>query len=749
MASVQERIARVLLQYKIDRKSLAEAEKITDSFGKKLKGRALAQSKELAETKKSADALGVTLKQLERERALSIMAQQSAKVAIETGKSRTAIIALRAELTKVGANSKEIDRVAREFDRLTNAARRAELQTKKVRGNTALRAVGTDIRNLPAVPIPGTPISTDVVGKILASIGRTQVTFDQLAIGFGLLATVGTTVVLVIKEFVDALKETKQRVLDEIASRQQLNGLLVTGTRDALQIELEKLKIQRKINELNLADVAPDFAARFKELADQNLLGFDAFAKVIGLNDPVFAGLEESALAALKALLDSDRAIGVYVEALSSSEVAANTAAAAEEALRQKRQAAADLILGTQLQAQIQLQKLDAANIRERIRGLEFEQKAIGKLIISGEASAGMVDQLSVRLTEATTELNEMRNALPRAEQIENAKRIFENIKTGIEESLEKAADMVKVGQAITELRDDLAIRMREIAIRQREQFEEAEHDRSAAIGEARRDASIAESEAVREAGLERAEIERQSQQRIQQILRRSRFDEQNAIQDRDAVALDAVRRRRDEELQTEDESRRDQLRQLDQNLREQLRTIRRRLDEQLRTIQIRYDDQVRRAQLATQASIRIETEKFNRELAIKTQALAALLNVEQTGANNTLGVHSTFWNNAGLIATNALNALRSAGSPAQAAALPPRPRVTGGSGQFLSLDTGGRITRDGLAMVHRGEIVTNPRRGQTGNFTFAPQINGRSKSQIKRDINEQLDLFLEDLFEG
>src|SRR5690606_24006987 len=219
-----------------------------------------------------------TLNDLEREKGLAKLAQDSAR-AVAGGKSlRSELGRLKAELLKVGATEDEIARVVRQFDRLRESAERAAAATQKSTGNTALRSLGTDIRNLPAIGIPGTNLSTDVIGKVLASIGRTQVTFDQLAVGLGLLATVGTSVVLVIKAFVDSLQATKQRVLDEIATRQKLNELLVTGTRDVLNAELETLRVRRKIAELNLADIAPRFAEEFDKLASQGPLALGADA---------------------------------------------------------------------------------------------------------------------------------------------------------------------------------------------------------------------------------------------------------------------------------------------------------------------------------------------------------------------------------------------------------------------------------------------------------------------------------------
>lgn len=731
-----DRVARVLLKVQLDRQELTNTQKQLDAFNK-------------------------TLNDLEREKGLAKLAQDSAR-AVAGGKSlRSELGRLKAELLKVGATEDEIARVVRQFDRLRESAERASAATRKSTGNTALRALGTDIRNLPALPIPGTPISTDVVGKILASIGRTQVTFDQLAVGLGLLATVGTSVVLVIKAFVDSLQATKQRVLDEIATRQKLNELLVTGTRDVLNAELETLRVRRKIAELNLADIAPRFAEEFDKLASQGplALGADAVFGLLGLNDPKLQANKETAIAALKALTDLDREIGIYVQALGSAEVATNSAADAEKKLAAEREKIADARVSAQIAAELQVRKQDAATIRERIAAINEEMALNLRYSQSADISSEKVAQLTQRTRDLAVELDVLTNALPEKERIEQAAETFKKIKDGVNDLIKETAknfkDLQKVTQEIGELKSDFKERVTEIQNRLSDALIEAARDRDIALSEAQRDADMARTEAVREAGLERAEIERDSQLAIQRILRRSKLDINNAIQNRDAVALDAARARRDEELAAEEQNRAERLRKLDIELREQLRTIDIRLKEQNRTIAMRYDEQVRRAALAAQKSIEIETAKFNKELALKAQEAADILGIEQqkvnttvTKAQETLTVASNFWNNMVSLANRALTASNAA---KVVRPTPGNPNIQVRPGQRIpTMDTGGRILSDGLIYAHAGEQIVNPKRGQRaggGDIVFAPQINGMNKTQIRRELTRQLDRFVEENF--
>lgn len=707
MATTQERIARVLLSVGVDKRELTNTTKQLDTFNK-------------------------TLKDLERQRGLSKLAQDSAS-AVASGRSlRIETNKLRAELVKFGASEKEVERVAREFDRLTESARAAEKETAKVgRSRNVLQRFGSEVRALPAVPLGG-GISTDAIGKIVATLGG----LNPVAIGAA--AAVGALII-----GLNSLSSNTKQVIEAlIATQEEYFRAIKTGTRESIQEAINQKRVEIEILRARVAE---------------NLRVFQEFEANIGtvgraVADVLDAGgartLREETQRLEGELRAAEFGLGRLTGALNDTEVAARSAAEAEEQLAQRRQQILDQSLQTRLQTELQVAKLSADNIRERLSDLQREQEAIRAVQESGLASAELFGQLTDRLREIAVQQQVYTDALPRAEQIETAKRIFDSIKKGIEEAVARVAEIKKIGQAIGELKDEFARAISEINIRLREQLAEAERDRAMAVSEARREAGIAEAEAVREAGLERAEIERQSQLRIKQILRQSKFDEENAIQDRNAVALDAARRRRDQEVATENENRREQLRQLDQNLREQLRTIRRRLNEQLRTIDQRYQEQVRRAILAAQNSIRIETERYNRELAIKQQALAAVLNIERNGATQTLSVHGQYWQGAIQLATNAVNAIRSAlasaGRSATVATLPPRTGSSAPGNRIPSLASGGRILSDGLVYAHAGEMVLNPRRGQG-----TPPININGVGMTPKQVGRAVERALEDYNRG
>ena len=169
----------------------------------------------------------------------------------------------------------------------------------------------------------------------------------------------------------------------------------------------------------------------------------------------------------------------------------------------------------------------------------------------------------------------------------------------------------------------------------------------------------------------------------------------------------------------------------------------------------MRYDEQVRRVALAAQKSIEIETAKFNKELALKAQEAAKILQLEQqkvvatiNGAAQTLGITATFWQNMVLIAQRATAALANS----QGAKIQTNPNVAPNKRPGKSIPTlqdGGRILESGYAFLHSGETVIparNRNQGQ-GNIVFAPQINGMNKTQVRRELTRQMDIFIQENF--
>jgi hypothetical protein len=728
MATTSERIARVLLKVQTDRT-------------------------ELTNTRQQLDAFNKTLADLERQKALSRLATDSAK-AVQEGKSlRTELGRMKAELVKFGASSSEVSKVVREFDRLNESASRAAASASAGTGNKLLRSIGTDIRNLPAVNIPGAGISTDVVGKILNTIGRLNVDLKTLAISGGIAAGAIIAVGVAFQNFQNTVQPVVALLKEVIAARQAAAGVLaankseeIIGKFEAAQQELIRLEAERVQAITDTATVLGNA---------RNLTGLEGLLADVGV------GLGELGTGPVADMIHNiselDKTIAsqnITVDALREAYEKA-TAAAEAERLEKERLRLLDAAAQSRLQAILQAEQSNAQAIRERIDALNFEQAAILKLMRTNEISVELSEQLTQRSRDINEQLKAFSDALPEKERLEAAKALFDRIREGITKFAEDTAkafkDLQKVTGEIGELKSEFKQKIIDIQNKLAEALAEAARDRDIALSEASREADMARTEAVREAGLERAEIERDSQIAIQKILRRSKNDINSAIANRDAVALQNARDRRDEELAAEDSNRAERLRKLDIELREQLRTIDLRLKEQNRTIAMRYDEQVRRARIAAEQSIRLETEKYNKELALKTQEISRILQLEQqkivatiNGATATLGITANFWQNMVTVAQNAVKALGTAG----ASVVRPAGNPSSGGARIPSLDTGGRIMSDGLIYAHKGEYVTNPKRGQgQGQIVFAPQINGMGKAAVRREILRQFDQWEDEVF--
>lgn len=735
MARSDRRTAELLLKITADKRSLQQASRSLNAFDR-------------------------TLNDIGRNKGFNQLAASASKAVSEGNNLRKVMTRLRADLVKVGASESEVGRVVRQFVRLREEAERASVGTRR---GAALQEFGREARlQLPAIPIPGTGISSEQVARVAEVGGRLNLTFKDLAIGG--LAAVGSIAAISIafKQF-QATIGAVQKTLEEITkARVEVAGFLTDATTDVTQAEIDRLKLERdRLKEQRLQ------AAGDRTIQQEAAARGDALSQLIGgIGNTFQVGPIGDAIKRVDELDGKIAAANVQIEAyeqaIGDQTLAINDAAEAEQ---QRNQALQETILRqTNLQRQfLGENNLDAFD--SRLDNLKRERDLLREVVSNLEPGSEAFETLNKELQNANADLSTMAILIrPVVEELDAVRQAEERRSKAIKDSQQALRDEIKLeaqrAKAIQGLADfaaNFAARIQDIQRRAGQAIGDAAFKRDADIAEARREQAINEAEAVRKAGLERVKIVEQSEQAINRILRRGRRAELVAIQDRDAIALEAARARKDEELRTEQESRDDRLREQKRNLAEELRQIRRAGNERLRTIQRQFNETVRRTQLTAQRTIALETEKFQREFQLRVrnasqtlnltqQEIAQRLTLYQKGATSVVGITAQMWQQMINLGISALSGLGSASASRQTIPTSsPSLRGTGGSGFTpTQFHRGGVVTRSGQAMLLAGEMVINPRQGQGG-----PAININGMGMSPRQVGRAVERALEDYNAG
>jgi len=599
------------------------------------------------------------------------------------------------------------------------------------------------------------------------------------AIGVGNVGMIGgiAAATIAIKLLNDQFERTKTAARAQLDATTQYFSIVATGTTESLAKEKEAADERVKA-----AQAAYDTAQSFNYQLQRDTaaaygdvgLAIAQLNASLGTNNGELKASQEAVDAAAKELGLATAQQGLYARALQDGQVAANDAALAEQKLTEARQKLADNLVNTEIATLQKAQTMTGEQAKARLKAIEDETAAIERFIGASGQSPENVAALQQRIDNLATEYTLLKQLTPTLIAHNDAlaaasKSIIDAVKS-LPDKLKEAAAWAKkfseAAGAVKEAHQENAENLEKISDDLTFKLSEAARDRNLALVEAERDATIARAEAIRDrdnalneaarnANKDREEAERSHNERLAEIQRQYNRSAQQAISDRDAVALDQAEQQRkdaqsdesrayDKRLKDIDRALSEENRQINIRYNDQLRDIDTRLQEQNRAIQMRYDEQVRSAQIAAQQSIAAENERFQKELAVKMKAYNDILGIEQQGSTATTQVHSAFWQGALNLAKNALAGLRSAATT-QPAAVAPLPG-TGGVGNAPyptppSLDTGGKLTRDGLYYGHKDELVINPKRGQGAGLTVPITVNGfgMSPSQIADTVREEL----------
>jgi hypothetical protein len=749
-----ERIASVKLRFETDKAAFANVE---------------AQTKRLQNS----------LANLGREKALQQASRDALTFASGGLKAEQVSRTLNLRLKELGANSKEVRRVTDEFTRLSTEAEKAANSMAGGsdggrRGSSKLTKLGMGIRNMPALELGG-GLSTDVIGKFTAVIGA----LNPAAIG----ATVAIAgVAIALSALINNATKARETALAALDAQERARLLAATASAEELRAQraTAEANLARALEEERLAlELTTGMRTGIRDAYGEVGVAIIEFNKTLGTGGAELKAAEEDLTKAQTATAAARAELGVYNSAINSNAFAAREAAEAEAKLAEARQKYYDAFVNAEVSALRDSRSInDTGALRERVQSLQDERKLYEDIIatrgLSEQAQQQYLDK--IRDIDAALQVFTRRGLVAEIEAREREAQAIERATKARENMIARAEAITKAQIDAAKATDSFNASLEKIATDARGKLADAARDRSKALVDAEQDAQKARAEAstdretsitevTRKAGIDREKQTREHLKRLAEINRRADLDLQTAIEDRDSVAQSRIQRERAEAVRSENDSYAEQQTEVDRNLQEQTRTISQRyaeqtatinarLNEQTAAVNARYVEQVQSIYAAANAARQAEITSYQQRLATLTQSLQTGLRISTQAAMAALGVQQQYWQSTLALVQQSLasiNAVRSRASamPASGVRLPSTisratPARIGGSRGFLAFDTGGYITRSGAAMVHEGEYIMNPRRGQYP-VNFSPTVNmgaGGGTEQIKQILHAEVDRF-------
>lgn len=685
-------------------------------------------------------------------------------------------------------------------DKATKSFIRQQLEIKKVidtngklikqqasAGNNSGQGVERGLSSLAQVAGGGPAadalrLGADVTGA-LDDIGGLKTALVSLG-PVGIAAGLGIAAVsLALVEQNKIASETTAGLKAIVERERQFYELRVAGTTNSIQAAVKAAEFEQKVAQARVDDLKV-VEQGYKETAET--LGIFTGA-VIELGGAIgvggLANVRDARVAydeANKALAKATATTALYAGLLDDTSTATNDAAAAEAELLKQRQLLTDQLADVQISTLLKVNSLSEEAANKRLEEINLEITTLQQFIDSGTLSSEKTAELSTRITKLGQEAVTLNlNLLPliqsrerEAAAIEEQKRQLDETAAAAEKytqtvasiesnNLEARASLAEAyGQKVEQIAQN-AVDAAESALRQLQQ-RKADLARDLARAGEEADRQAAQDAIDQQIDAQREELKalRSYQDEVKRINRDGRRGDLEAIQDRDAVALDASQRQRQDALADAKENlnidRRERAIANAQASADQRTQYAREREERFRKFnqdladanaayqqdlalaaQKRAQDLARAAQqnAADNAAL---TAKYNQQLALARSAAVQEITLAQR-TNAQILASDIATRNAQLALARQL--LASVSGSGAAGSVP----LGGGSGSggspYLappSLDTGGRITRTGLAMVHRGEEIRNPKRGQTGgggvninlNGMMLKEVNARSKQQ-------------------
>jgi len=286
-------------------------------------------------------------------------------------------------LFKVGATKTEIAAAATEFERFKKA--QAELPTFDDAelglggaGGKKGQSLGSKIRSLPSVQIPGLGIGTDAIGNLLRILERVPPTAIP---AIAAIAALTAAIAIVAKNVPDVTSGIRQiTALDKAYYEARIKG-----TKDSIAAIIEQKQLEQKIAQARVNDLQ-FVAAGYDELHDKlGLLSkpIDALVEVAGaLNATNFKDVRDARIAydeAQASLKKANEDLALYNGLLDDQTVALNTA---DEALKKFANDVAQQTIGSieeSAKVQQEVNRLIAEGSQKELDAKKKELEAIQK----------------------------------------------------------------------------------------------------------------------------------------------------------------------------------------------------------------------------------------------------------------------------------------------------------------------------------------------------------------------------------
>jgi hypothetical protein len=357
MASSTDRLARVILTYEVNRASAQAAANSARNVRDELDAIGAASSK----TAVVAGQLDASFSRIGKNASIDKLAAEMS-AARQAGAGLDDVIAdAVADLERLDAKAADVDRLAHAFDRAEKEARdlaaaEDELLTKnlaqigvpqqrpslfqggRLQGG-ALGRLGSELRLLPSVQIPGANIGTDQVANLIRLSGAantvlksTGASLASVGVAAGLAGGALIAVGLAFAEFNRQAEASKRSLEGALAA--QSNYFEALGSLTTRQVEEEVARLSRL---QGIQQQAAAEAKRAEESAFQQAQAQfgDAAARALFQTDERFRLLVESSDQADKALAETDHTLARFTQGLEGNQFAANTAREQLERVRE------------------------------------------------------------------------------------------------------------------------------------------------------------------------------------------------------------------------------------------------------------------------------------------------------------------------------------------------------------------------------------------------------------------------------
>lgn len=587
-----------------------------------------------------------------------------------------------------------------------------------------------------------------------------------IGLGAALLA-LGGAIAILTQQNQAAIDALNQR----IAKEYEYNNL----TARLNQEQIQKL-IDAKQTEIDVAQANLEDQRRISAEAIQNVLDTSSSIE-LGIRGILNIFQPDEATAAAKAYTDAQNALTKLntamdnlKNAMNDGSVVARSAAEAEAALAAARQKLTDQLADVQISTLLRASSMSSEAANKRLEDIRKEIEVTQQFVDSGTLSAEKTTELKDRITKLAQEMVTLNTqVLPviQARERESAaleyqKKQLEDTAAAVKKYNEDVASIerknLEARQQASERYYDRVTAIAEAAAQAAEnalrQLEQRRADLSRDLGRAGEDAERKRQQDELDAQIdfqrEEAKAAREHADELKRIRRQAMRDESQAIQDRDAVALDAAQTRKKDEIQNANENYQQAARERAIAFAQEASDRRTAFERDRQDRILKYQRDLADAQAAYQADLALAAakrqqdlaqarlayqqdlitlqQKYTQELsARKLAAIAEIRLIQQTEAQRVTIMAQAQQ----ALINQARQMLMSAGATA-ASAIP----LTGGVGNHSyptppSLDTGGHITKTGYALVHRGESIVNPARGQSAGGSIVVNLNGVQMKEI------------------